>query len=404
SMSKLRAFFLLAFLSFNGLTTFQAFAATHTYKVDIHRKVNAGATPAASGPYQISNVRLTLSFAADSASTITGITVNITEPDKQTNGSAPETWGPIALTTGMSPAVHAFQTPPIFGGITPLAGDTVTVSAPDPTGYDSSRYQRYEIDIELYSNQTSSCVGTQQNEQETYTIFVDVTTSNHPATLSGECLESYDYFNRSMMTANCSGGSPFFVPGSRNDCSGIPGVDCPATLNVDGTNVGGLNEHLRCFKERPGVDAFLVLDKSGSMASSTLGGDPEPKIEALREAVGDLVSAWQDARTNDATPQSDNIAVVLFDNSASFWTGPALSAGLNAFVGADAKILSNLSPNCSVVTPPQLCPGTSTSIGSGLVSADAGFPNDGNRHVILLMSDGMQNSNPMVRPFDPADP
>src|SRR5262249_9096851 len=147
-----------------------------------------------------------------------------------------------------------------------------------------------------------------------------------------------------------------------------------------------------------------VLDKSGSMASSTLGGDPEPKIEALREAVHDLVSAWQDARTFDATPQSDNIAVVLFDNSAISWTDPGLSAGLNAFVGADAKILSNLSPNCSVVTPPQLCPGTSTSIGSGLVSADAGFPNDGNRHVILLMSDGMQNSNPMVRPFDPADP
>src|SRR5215467_6608265 len=177
-MSKLRAFFLLAFLFFNGLTTFQAFAATHTYKVDIRRKVNAGATPAASGPYQVSNVRLTLSFATDSASTITGITLRITEPDKQTNGSAPETWGPIALTTGMSPAVHGFQTPPTFGGITPDGGDTVTVSAPDPAGYDSSRYQRYEIDIELYSNQKATCVGTQQNDPDTYTITVDVTTSD----------------------------------------------------------------------------------------------------------------------------------------------------------------------------------------------------------------------------------
>ncbi len=382
-MCRLRTIIAFSLILGSVLSSVDVFAATHTFTVKIPRKVSPGQTPPGGGPCQVSSVRFTVSFAVDPPAVISSISFQITEPD-----SPGATWAVPAL-----PATHTFPIPPIFGGVQPLFGDKVTVSAPDPAGYDATHYQRYEIDLSLYSNYVDLDKGTQQNPTDVYTVTANVTTNPiNSEVVSGSCVESYDPLNRSIVNASCAPPSMFFVP-----------ITDPAQvqLQIDGNPPEPLRQ---CFKERKGVDAFLVLDKSGSMASSTTGSDPEPKIEALREALGDFVTAWRDARSNDTNPQNDNIGIALFDQFPISWTDPTLAAGLNPFVGADTKILSNLTPNCSATTPPQLCPGTSTSIGAGLLSADSGFPNDGNRHVVLLMSDGMQNTDPMVRPFDPNDP
>jgi hypothetical protein len=376
----------------------QASATTHTFQVKIHRKVSPGATPPAGGPCQITWVKFTMSFATDPGVTITGINVQITEPDLQNNGSPAETWPPApgqALTPTMTPVNHTFQIPPAFGGVTPLAGDTVYLSAPDKTnlaGYDTLQYQRYEIDFALTSNYDLTGKSYQQPDPDIYTVVANVTTSGAAETLSGLCVESYDPLNRSIVNASCASTQTYWIP-----------ITDPlqTELVVDGT----LQATKQCFRDRKGVDAFLVLDKSGSMASSTLGSDAEPKIEALQEAVRDFVNAWDDTRTFfDASPPNDQIGVALFDSSAVPWTDGTLTSGLNVFAGADTKILNNLNPPCTATSCGQLVPGTSTSIGSGLLLADPGFPNDGNRHVVLLMTDGMQNTDPMVRPYDPGAP
>jgi hypothetical protein len=365
----------------------------HTFLVKIHRKVSPGQTPT-TGPCQTTWVKFTMSFATDPGVTITGITAQITEPDSplQTWPSSPGQ----ALTPNMTTVSHLFPTPPTFGGVTPLTGDTVYISAPDQAnlaGYDTANYQRYEIDFQLTSNYDLTGKSYQQFDPDTYTVVVNVTTSGTAATVSGLCAESYDPLNRSNPNANCASSSLYWMP-----------ITDPlqTELWVDGTQ----QAVKQCFRDRKGVDAFLVLDKSGSMASSTTGSDPEPKIEALQEAVRDFVNAWDDTRTFfDASPPADQIGVALFDQSASSWTNGGLTAGLNAFAGADSKILTNLNPaTCTATSCGQLVPGTSTSIGSGLLLADPGFPNDTNRHVVLLMSDGMQNTDPMVTPYDPTSP
>lgn len=400
-MSALRNLVTCALFLTALLTTHPALAVTHTFQVEIPRKVAAGATPGAGGPCETTWVKFTFSFATDPGVTITGTTVQITEPDKENNGSAPETWPstPQALTPGMTQVSHLYQTPPSFGGITPLDGDTVYVFAPDKSnlsGYDISSYQRYEIDFALTSNYDLTGKSYQQNNPDIYTVTVNVTTSDaaHPATLSGQCIESYDPLNRSVSGSACNSTSLYFVP-----------ITDPlqTVLIADGAT----QATNQCFTHRKPVDAFLVLDKSGSMASSTTGSDPEAKIVALQEAVHDFVTAWDDTRhfVDASAPPNDQIGTVLFDSAAVPWTDGGLTSGLNTFAGADAKIIANVNPaTCTATSCGQLVPGASTSIGKGLLLADSGFPNDGNRHVMLLMSDGIQNTDPIVRAFDPSAP
>ena len=387
------------------LTTQLAFAVTHTFKVQVPKKVIAGATPGAGGPCEVTWVKFTFSFATDPGVTITGVTAQITEPDKTSSGGAPETWPPStpqALTPTMAEVTHLFQIPQSVGGITPLAGDEVYVFAPDQSnlsGYDSSSYQRYEIDFNLTSNYDLSGKSYQINNTDIYTVTVNVTTSDpaHPASLSGQCIESYDPLNRSNSAAACNSTALYFVPITD---------PLPTVLIADGVT----QATNQCFTHRKPVDALLVLDKSGSMASSTTGSDPEPKIQALQEAVHDFVTAWDDTRrfVDASAPPNDQIGAVLFDSTAVPWTDGGLSSGLNTFAGADTKILSNVNPaTCTATSCGQLVPGTSTSIGAGLLQADGDFvpvASDGNRHVMLLMSDGIQNFDPIVRAFDPGAP
>jgi hypothetical protein len=373
------------------------FAATHTFTVSIPRKVSPNQIPLAGAPCQISAVRLTLSFVADPQVTITGVSMQITEPDPPFN-----TWSTGPLTTvgalpGQTLTSDTFPVPPAFGGTVPLFGDIVSIVAPDQGGYDSTHYQRYEMDFNLYSDYVDLDKGTQQNATDTYTVVASVTTSddvNHPLDKDkfGLCIESYDSLNRSTVGASCAPPRMFFVPIS----------DSPATLTVDGTP----QPSKVCFKERPGVDAVLVLDKSGSMADTTSSTSAVAKINALQDAVGSFVSAWDVTRSNDQTPPNDMLGAVLFDHDYGWWHDGSLTDGLHTFNATlESTINSNLA-SCQSMPPAATCslkPGTSTSIGGGLLVAnsnpgltDPSILNDQKRHVIVLMTDGIQNTDPLV--------
>jgi hypothetical protein len=162
-----------------------------------------------------------------------------------------------------------------------------------------------------------------------------------------------------------------------------------------------------CESFRPGVDAVLVLDKSGSMSNSDLSPvSPQPKIDALAEAVTDFANVWNDLRDSetllapnspsDSVPSpNDRLALVFFDRDVA--TVPWISSGLQTF---DTALKDNIVGNISSVSP-----GGATSLGDGLVEADNILgAASGNRKVVLAMSDGKENSNLRVDVNDPINP
>jgi hypothetical protein len=183
--------------------------------------------------------------------------------------------------------------------------------------------------------------------------------------------------------------------------SSISGAtSCPSsplgTVPISGkvAGVGGLpNSMLGC---RPGLDCILVLDHSGSMQSQDLNPmGSQPKINSLHTSVTTLVQAWDAIRTLETsvggTPPinspNDQIGVILFDTNADWWS--VLGAGLNSFPTAEPVILANIN---------NVSPNTNTAIGKGLQLADPVFPAapDANRHVVFLMTDGIQNTDPYI--------
>jgi len=159
--------------------------------------------------------------------------------------------------------------------------------------------------------------------------------------------------------------------------------------------IGGLTSQEQSC--RFGVEAMLVLDRSGSMGGAARPEDPpapdNQKIVSLHDAVTAFTTALSDVRAtetaNNLTVPTDRMGVVIFNSDAEAF--PGVPAGLNDF-------------------DPILLPGTidsqlntvgasgSTSIGDGLILAanSLGGASGNVRRVILLMSDGMQNTDQRV--------
>ena len=127
-------------------------------------------------------------------------------------------------------------------------------------------------------------------------------------------------------------------------------------------------------------DVMLVFDRSGSM--SLVGASGRPKIDEARDAASLFVQLVRAGTGN-------RVGLV------SFSTTPNLDHALSnvnkaALIGpapfTDGKI-------------GDLMPGGSTTIGGGLESARLEFPAPGpNPRTILLLTDGLQNTPPMVMP------
>ncbi|MCP4288527.1 MAG: VWA domain-containing protein [Gammaproteobacteria bacterium] len=348
---------------------------TANFQINVPRKMTSGQLP-------IMRLKATVSLASEPTVT-TPVTFRITDPTGQV-----KTIGPFNPGPGTSPSEVEFDIPPPAGGVTPVAGDIVSITSPSSAlpANDPGR-RRYVLTFDLSSdfNQAASCANTMTvPTNETWTVAV---TAGSPL-ITGVCLQSFD---RNILGNECTG-----------PLRPVPLLELVATVS------GFPSPEFSCVEARPAVDVILALDKSGSMSGSTLGGGPRPKIEALRDAVTDFVDVWNILRTSEgaAAPQ-DKIGAVFFDSDAHWMNDvgvPAWSSitdGLNNF---NVSLKNNIINHIDEVNA-----GGSTSMGDGLFEAsdklfDLANAGNGHRKVILVMSNGKENTTKRVKVNNPANP
>jgi carboxypeptidase family protein/outer membrane protein with beta-barrel domain len=276
---------------------------------------------------------------------------------------------------------------------------TDTVSLIPPTNHNDP--PTYEIDFHVQSDSNTSCAA--QHPARTFTISVGATDPQ----ITGVCLESWD--------SDSAGCAPI------NDSFHLIPIPLDNPKDTVAT-VMGQPSQTRGSCQRLPIDVVMILDKSGSMANSSLGTAAHPKIVSLQNAVKNFVDVWDGLRGQEATQgagsvRADKVGVIIFDSTAKWWGDPGLNPGL--LLGQNLNLIdSSNNPNasissflssCTAISCGELIPGASTSIGAGLVLADnklgaSGIAGDGNRHVVLVMTDGIQNTDPRVRAYDPLNP
>lgn len=349
-------------------------AAVNSFTISVPQRIAVDTAPTNANNFPIMKMKVTVSVDSENP-----VTFRITDP--QTPASQ-QTIGPLQpiANPGMNPSPLTF-----FPRTDGLTADSVRIFSPDnalPAGDPGRTQYVFVFDLSSDFNAGNFCAGKMQATSESWTITVQAGPQ-----ITGVCAQS---LSRS-------------IPGAQCTTSALQ----PVPLTGPIASVGGLpNSSLGC---RPGVDVMMVLDKSGSMAGQTMNPDPLKnilKIDALHNAVTGMVNTWEGLRVNEAnnttatppiTSPDDQVGVVIFDSTAQFWTPGQLAAGLKSFETVRGDIVGNVNG---------IQPGTSTSIGDGLLKAANAFSgiSDGKRHVILLMSDGMQNTDPMVGVNSAANP
>jgi Outer membrane protein beta-barrel domain/von Willebrand factor type A domain len=343
-------------------------AAVPGFKIKVPRKTTAPNLP-------ITKLRTLISVDSEAA-----VTFKITSPAGVVFTYAP-------LSSGDPSQAHLFATsglPSDLVSLFPLSMNAVGVA---PPAGDPAR-KKYVFLFNLNSDFDGTCANTMATATETWQI--EVTAGPQ---ITGTCAQSLD----SNVTGSiCSGTALRTIP-LTEDVATITKLDdtaMPTSL-------------LAC---RPGVDAVLVLDRSGSMASAVLGGSGTPKIDALHGAVTSFINVWNILRTNETmnTPggpalsasPADAVGVVYFDSNASWLSelNAPVVAGVSSVIDGlktyDAAISTDVTTNVPLVGA-----NTATSIGGGLLKAANAFtgrPPD-NRKVILLMTDGFQNTDPLAQ-------
>jgi hypothetical protein len=136
-------------------------------------------------------------------------------------------------------------------------------------------------------------------------------------------------------------------------------------------------------------DVMLVFDRSGSMSMDD--GTGRAKIDAARDAVSLFVELVRAGTGNRA-------GLVSFSTTATAPVDFAITA-----VTAGSKLaLIGPAPYAGGIIG-GLTPGGSTTIGGGLDAARAQLPSPGaNPRAILLLTDGIENTPPMVAAAEPA--
>jgi hypothetical protein len=180
-------------------------------------------------------------------------------------------------------------------------------------------------------------------------------------------------------TASGSSGAPLLDVAGRLVGVNSHGSGCAkkffpsATILEDITNQPGAS---------PGQDVFLVIDRSGSMSGDA--GTGRTKIEEAREAASLFIRLLE-------TNAGHRAGLVSFATTASVDEAlgdihPAMKNTLAGPAPYSKGVLGNITPTGW------------TSIGAGLNAAQAEFPERGstNRRTVLLLTDGLQNTLPMI--------
>ncbi len=330
--------------------------------------------PKATGAFAIFRVQALVTLNDD-----TPVTFTITDPE-----GASHTFP--ALAPGDATLFHDFPLPAgLPAGVTQ---DSVSIVPPPNLAGDPRRFQ-YEINLSPNTNTEfagATCADIMPTPEEFYTITVSAASPQ----MTGICLNSFD----------------LNTPGSQ--CINESVIDPTGPFPVADVLIDGSSEVSACGALRPGVSAVLVLDKSGSMSSSTLGGAPRPKINALRDAVTDFVDVWDDLRTLEAAdPEAgppaaaDQIGLLFFDGDAHLMNDVGVGdwAGIGTILNPFDSIASDITDHIGAVAP-----GGLTSIGDGMESADGALAGGVNRRVVLLMSDGQENTTRRIMVDNPANP
>ncbi|MEN8181147.1 MAG: trypsin-like peptidase domain-containing protein [Myxococcota bacterium] len=132
------------------------------------------------------------------------------------------------------------------------------------------------------------------------------------------------------------------------------------------------------------LDVMVVFDRSGSMASSGTSGPGRTKLVEAQEAAAMFVRMVREGA-------GDRLGLVSFSTTASTpveaTPAPVSNPVKNQIAGA------GMAPGGDIGG---LVAGGFTSIGDGVDKALNAFPGGPNQRVILLLTDGMQNTAPMV--------
>jgi hypothetical protein len=150
---------------------------------------------------------------------------------------------------------------------------------------------------------------------------------------------------------------------------------------------------INLFDQRPPVlerDAYLVLDFSSSMSDTvTVSGVTVPKVDLLKQAVAAILTVWKDA-TQVPNHDNDKVGIARFDS--------------NSYEKQSLTLLANTDVNVISGELPSGC----TAMGSGLARALIGLyykTSDSTRkRCVILITDGIQNINPMVYYLNPSAP
>lgn len=270
--------------------------------------------------------------------------------------------------------------------------DRLTVIKPQQAGADpaSSGNNKLVLVLRLASNinEAAACSST-MSANESWTVSV----VGGAARITGVAVQSLD--KQTTGAANPACGTSF-RPVPLNDLPVATVTGQPPLL------AGG----------RVGVDAVMVLDRSGSMSDpvSSAVGAPQ-KITRLGQATDTFLDMWTALRANECqnfavncpanggSPgvegPTDRLGVVFFDDAFSWLKTLEPGSAIDGL-----KNLSTLDLTTEKTQIKAVAPRGSTSIGGGLLlAAPALVPlaSEPNRKVILLMTDGMQNTDPLVQ-------
>jgi hypothetical protein len=173
--------------------------------------------------------------------------------------------------------------------------------------------------------------------------------------------------------------------------------DTPASLIPNDDGVAPALD--ATYKGRNTFDVALVLDKSGSMNDLPPGAQAGPKkIDILKTAVQNFVGQWEllDAPPGGGAEYSgDRMGLVFFDSTAQPQTLVGADPPANFFLqrgGANAW-------DAIITKANSLAPGSATSIGGGINEGMSQWKADPKNDLdVILITDGMQNTAPLVAP------